>query len=37
MDKKTFYSKSRILFRKIWAILKEYWTDFWEGLFPTIS
>jgi len=37
MKTKSFRTKCLNLFRKISKVFREYWIDFWEGLFPTIQ
>lgn len=37
MSIKKICAKISYLAQKAWPVIKEYWTDFWEGLFPTVS
>jgi hypothetical protein len=37
MDYKNPRVQFRILLKKIIKVIREYWTDFIEGLFPTVT
>lgn len=37
MSHRNFRATINRLAKKVSAIIQEYWIDFWEGLFPTVT